>query len=116
VSETATNQAAFLRFFHSDALRAETMAVLGTLEAAEDPTKHGEALAKIVLELTESGLDYYFLKPLRAARVGLVGQQSAKLGISTFLRVMGPVSRRIITGMNPSQLLAVTTHMRELMH
>jgi hypothetical protein len=115
VSETGTDQTAFLRFYHSDALRAETMKVLAAVEAAADPTKHGEALAKVVLELTESGLDYYFLKPLRAAKVGLVGQQSAKLGISTFLRVMGPVSRRLITGMNASQLQAVTAHMRALM-
>ena len=30
----------FLRFYHSDALRKKTLAVLGTLEKSADPAKH----------------------------------------------------------------------------
>jgi hypothetical protein len=104
-----------LRFYHSDALRAKTLVVVETLETAADPTEHRDALVELVLELTESGLNYYFVKPLKVARVGFVAEQSARLGLTTFLRLMGPVSRSVIAGMDAAQLLAVTAHIRDLM-
>jgi hypothetical protein len=105
----------FLRFHLPDALHEETTRVLGEVEAAADPTEHGAALAKVVLALTECGLDYYFLGALRAAKAGLLAEQSAKMGIATFLRVMGPLSRRILIGMSAAQLRVVAAHMRALM-
>lgn len=105
----------FLRFYHSEALRIQTLSILDTLEAAEDPTRHREALADLVLELTETGLTYFFIKPLEAAKVGFLSQQSTKLGISGILRVMGPVSRRVIGGMDAPQLRSVSGFMRQLM-
>ena len=47
----------FLRFYHSDALRKKTLAVLTSLESARDPTVHRGALADIAVELTNGGLD-----------------------------------------------------------
>ncbi len=104
-----------LRFYHSESLRARTLGVLETVETAEDATDHRQALAELILELTRSGLDYYFLKPVQAAEVGFVGEKSTKMGIASILKVMGPVTRRIIGGMDENQLLSVTSHIRHLM-
>jgi hypothetical protein len=104
-----------LRFYHSKALRAKTLAVLDALETTDDATTQREALARLVLELTETGLEYYFVKPVRAAKVGFVAQQSTKLGIAGILGVMGPVVRRVIGGMDADQLLSVGKHIRHLM-
>jgi hypothetical protein len=104
-----------LRFYHSASLRKKTLSVLDSLETAEDPTSEREALAEIVLELTEVGLVYYFVKPVQAAKVGFVAEQSTKLGITGILRVMGPVTRRVIGGMGAEQLLLVSNHIRNLM-
>jgi hypothetical protein len=76
---SAVNQ--FLRFYHSESLRAKTLTVLTAVEKAEDGTRHRDALADIVAELTDSGLHYYFLKPVEACQGGLscraIGQISA---------------------------------------
>ena len=105
----------FLRFYHSASLRTRTLAVLDALEAADDATGQREALAGIVLELTETGLDYYFVKPVQAAKIGLLAEQTTRLGIGGILRLMGPVVRRVIGGMNATQLLSVSSHIRHLM-
>lgn len=104
-----------LRFHHSAELRARTLKVLDALEAAEDATTERGDLADVVLELTEVGLDYYFVKPVVAAKAGFMAQQSTKLGVSGILRLMGPVARRVLGGMDSHQLLVVSQHMRHLM-
>ena len=105
----------FLRFYHSTSLRANTLAVLTTLEKAKDCTRYSNALSEIVLELTDSGLEYYFLRPLKLANVGFVVEQSAQLGIGSVKRVMAPVIRNIIGHMDAQQLLKVCQHIRLLM-
>ncbi len=105
----------YLRFYHSESLRARTLSVLEALETADDATSEREALAEVVLELTESGLAYYFVKPVQDAKVGFMAEQTTKLGIAGILKVMGPVARRVIGGMDAQQLLAVSRHIRHLM-
>jgi len=104
-----------LRFYHSKALRSRTLDVLEALESAEDPTSYRDELADIVLELTEVGLSYYFVKPVEAAKVGFVPHKTTTMGIGAILRIMGPVARRVIGGMDAGQLLTVTKHIRHLM-
>ena len=105
----------YLRFYHSAALRTKTLKVLDALESADDATIHSKALAEVVLDLTETGLAYYFVKPVQDAKVGLMAEQSTKLGIAGIRQVMGPVTRRVIGGMNATQLLSVSKHIRHLM-
>ncbi len=104
-----------LRFYHSEDLRARSLAVLGTVEQAQDPTKHRDALADLVVELTKSGMDYFFLRPLKLAGAGFITEQSAGLGIAGSLRVMASVLRNIIGRMDEPQLLSVCASIRELM-
>lgn len=105
----------YLRFYHSKELRTRTLTVLDALESAEDATEHSETLAEVVLELTETGLTYYFLQPVQTAKVGFVAAQTTKVGIGGILRVMGPVVRRVIGGMDHNQLLIISGHIRGLM-
>ena len=105
----------FLRFYHSESLRTKTLAILTTLEQAQDSTRHRGALSDIVLELTDSGMDYYFLRPLKLAQVGFVVEQSAYLGMGGVKRVMAPIIRNIIGHMDTQQLRTVCSHMRQLM-
>lgn len=105
----------FLRFYHSEALRAKTLAVLSTIEKAKDAKQHRDALADIVVELTDSGLEYYFMRPLKLAKVGFFTEQSANLGIGAVKRVFGSVIRNIIGRMDNPQLLSVCKSVRQLM-
>lgn len=107
--------APYLRFYHSASLRKKTLSVLDALERAPDPVRHREALADIVVELTKSGLDYFFMKPLKCAGAGFIVQQSAKLGMAGTEQVMGSVVRNVIGRMDGPQLLSVCGYIRELM-
>jgi hypothetical protein len=104
----------FLRFYHSDELRAKTLAVLTALEQAPDPQEHCDKLADLVAELTESGMSYYFLRALKLAKSGFVVEQSARLGMSGAVKLISSVSRGFIQRMSAAQLLVVSRHIREL--
>ncbi len=112
---SAPSPKAFLRFYHSAELRERTLAALDALERSRDATVHGAALADVVVELTNSGLDYYFAKPLELAKPGFIVQQSANLGLAGAQRIMGSVIRNILGRMDKPQLLSVCGSIRRLM-
>ena len=105
----------FLRFYHSEVLRAKTLAVITSIEGTEDGRQHRKALAEVVCELTDSGMDYYFLRPLRIAGAGFFVEQSANMGMGATTRLLGSVIRNIIGGMDNRQLIAVCGYIRQLM-
>jgi hypothetical protein len=105
----------FLRFYHSEALRAKTLAVLTTIEKAKDGTQHRDALAGIVVELTDSGLDYYFMRSLKVAKAGFFVEQTANLGLGAAKQVFASVIRNIIGRLDTPQLLSVCGTVRQLM-
>lgn len=103
-----------LRFYHSKALRQKTETVLGALEAAPDHPRHADAMAGLVSELIEAGMDYYFLRPLKLAEVGFVTEQSARLGLSGAVKVISSVSTKIILRMDGKQLRVVASYIQAL--
>jgi hypothetical protein len=105
----------FLRFYHSAALRQKTLAMLTSLESARDPTVHRGALADIAVELTNGGLDYYFIQPLKVAKAGFVVEQSASLGMTGVQQLMGSVIRNVVGRMTGAQLLSVGKSLRQFM-
>ncbi len=105
----------FLRFHHSAALRAKTLKVLEAVEGAGKPTEHSGRLTDLILELTEAGMDQFFLQSLKATQANFVVQQSAALGLSGVQKVMGTVTRNIIDRMDDKQLLSVCRSIRQFM-
>jgi hypothetical protein len=106
----------FLRFHHSEGLRKKTLSILRDLEQAQDATAHREALADVVVELANSGMDCYFMEPLKLAKAGFIIEQSANLGLAGAQQVMGSVIRNIIGRMGGPQLLSVCGSIRQFMH
>lgn len=104
----------FLRFYHSSDLQARTHAVLSALEAAPELDGHGDALADLVAELTEAGMNDYYLRALKSAKVGFVAEQSARLAMSGAVKLISSVSRKFIVRMDSDQLLVVAEHIRKL--
>ena len=72
------------------------------------------AVADLVAELAEVGMDYYFLKAVRRPQVGMIAEQSAGLAMAGAVKLVSTVSRKYIVRMDPGQLLQVAAHMREL--
>jgi len=105
----------FLRFYHSQELRARTLEVLLAVECADEATAHRGHLSELVLELTNSGLDQYFIQPLKVTKVNFVVQQSATLGVSGMQKLMGTVVRNVLGRMDDRQLLSVCGSIRQFM-
>jgi hypothetical protein len=105
----------FLRFHHSHELRVKTLDVLERIENAEQPTVHWGELTGLVLELTDSGMDQYFLQPLKTAKANFVVQQSATLGLAGVQKVMGTVIRNIFGRMDDRQLHSLCGSIRRFM-
>lgn len=105
----------FLRFYHSEALRKKTLSLLSTLEQAPDATAHRSALADVVVELTNAGMNYYFMQPLKQAKPGFIVEQSASLGMAGVQQVMASVIRQVVGRMESPQLLSVCSSIRQLM-
>ena len=110
----AEEEKPFLRFYHSSDLQAKTHAVLSALEAAPELDGHGDALADLVAELTEAGMNDYYLRALKSAKVGFVAEQSARLAMSGAVKLISSVSRKFIVRMDSDQLLVVAEHIRKL--
>jgi len=107
--------APFLRFHHSHELRARTLEVLLAVESADAASDCSGHLSDLVIELTNSGLDQYFLQPLKVAKASFVIQQSATLGVSGMQKIMGTVVRNVIGRMDDRQLLSVCGSIRRFM-
>lgn len=105
----------FLRFYHSEGLRKKTLALLATIEQSQDATRHRDALTDLVMELTSSGMDAYFMQPLRLTKMGFLVEQSANLGLTSVQQVMGSVIRQVIGRMDSAQVLSVCGSIRQFM-
>ena len=112
---TASPQTPSLHFCYSEELHAKTLHVLESLEQAEAPTEHRKILGDLVVELTNVGMEYYFLKPLQLAKVGFLVQQPANLGVAGATRIMAPMIRNIIGRLDKPQLLTISGYIRQLM-
>jgi hypothetical protein len=105
----------FLRFHHSQELRVKTIEVLEVVESAGKATAYSGHLTDLVLELTDSGMDQYFLQSLKATKANFVVQQSAALGLSGVRKLMGTVIRNILGRMDDRQLLSICGSIRQFM-
>jgi hypothetical protein len=106
---------ATLRFPLPPALRGRTLKLLVKIDRDPDPVRHASDLSSLVLSLTEAGMDFYFLKAVRDAKLGFVARQTAGLGVSGAMRVMSPIVRTVLGGADAGQLRAVSAHIRALM-
>jgi len=93
----------------------KTLQVLVAVESAEKATVHADKLTDLVLELTDHGMDQYFVQSLKATKVNFVVQQSAALGLAGVQKVMGTVIRNIIGRMDDRQLIVVCGSIRRFM-
>jgi hypothetical protein len=105
----------FLRFHHSQDLRDKTLRLLDAVDGARDATIFSLQITELVLELTESGMDQYFLHPLKTTKANFVVQQSAALGLAGVQKVMGTVIRNMIGRMDGRQLVSVSASIRQFM-
>lgn len=114
-SSAAPDPTPYLRFYADKDLHSRLVALLDQIEDSSDATLYRVKLSESVRELTTAGLDYYFVRTLKEARVGFVTQQSANLGLMGVQQVMAPVIRNIIGRLEHTQLQVIAQSIRKLM-
>ena len=104
-----------VRFQLPEALHADTLEAIDTIAADARPRDYSIALGDLVVELTQTGLNYYFGQPLRDADAGFVLTKTADVGLAATLKVMAPVIRNVIGQLSDDQIRAVCQFMRGAM-
>lgn len=105
----------FIRVRHSDALHTRALAILEAVDSADDATGHRDALADVILDLTDNAFDYCFMQPLRKTKPGLLVEQGASLGLLGVQQIVGPVVRQVLARMSSRQLKSVADSIRSFM-
>ena len=102
-----------LSFPLSEELRQQTLETLAKLRESSDCRKHIPLLSNLISDLTETGLEYYFVHSLKKAGVGLIGVSTAKLGIASTSKGIPVVMSKVVGLMSDKQLLAVADFIEE---
>ena len=102
-----------LAFPLSEELRQQTLETLATLRESSDRKRHIPMLGDLISDLTEAGLEYYFVHSLKKAGVGLIGVSTAKLGIASTAKGIPVVITKVVGLMSNEQLRAVADFIEE---
>ena len=87
----------------------------GVLELVRtSPRAHVDLLIEAANRLTATGLEHYFLEPIRRVGVGGMQLRAAELGIASSRKGIAAFTKRILRGMNEEQLLGLTAFVEGL--
>ena len=115
VSEEAESSDNLVAFQIPAELMAQAEAALQAVRADPAAEESRGALVEIVLELTDRGMDFYYLEPLRRARVGAMATSATRLGIAAAGRGIPPIVRRVISSLDDEQVLGVADFVDEIL-
>ena len=96
-----------LSFPLSPDLRKQTLETIAALRESSDRRQHIPLLSDLISDLTEAGLEYYFVHSLEKAGVGVIGVSTAKLGIASTAKGLPVVVNKVVGLMSDDQLSAV---------
>lgn len=113
--EPESESGARVAFPISAELRDRIRLVLDTLREAEKPSDHASELTEVVVEMTNRGLGYYFLQPLKEAGMGRISQATAKVGIASAGKGIPMIVKRVLASASDDELLALTEFVESLL-
>lgn len=96
-------------------LRRRCEEVLAAVREDGDPRPHVDELAAVVVEMTDAGLDFYFLLPLELAEAGAVARGTARVGIAAARRGIPTVIRRVVASLSDDQLLRIVDFIDDIL-
>jgi hypothetical protein len=100
-----------------DALRTRALNTVNELR--ERGTADREAIDKLyglIVELTEAGLDFFFLEPLRRLRASNMMMGMAKVGIGSMLKGSKMVIHKVLKKLDDKSLVAILNFIEEIIH
>lgn len=99
----------------SDELMDMAAIVVNKIRFDGPATKHVDELFELIMALTESGLNFYFLEPLLRIQAGSMVTKVANMGISSVRKGMKLVVHKALKKLSDEQLIALTTFVEEVL-
>ncbi len=75
-----------------------------------------DQLFDLIVELTDAGLDFFFLEPLRRLNAGSMMMGMAKVGISSMLKGSKMVVHKVLKKLDDQSLAAILDFIAEIIH
>ena len=104
-----------LAFHVPQELRERAEAIIEKVRADETPKAHADELIEIIVELTHTGLNSYFLVPLQRVEVGALAMGTARVGVGAAGKSLPTLVRRVLGKMNDEQLREIVEVMDEML-
>ncbi len=75
-----------------------------------------DQLFDLIVELTDAGLDFFFLEPLRRLNAGSMMMGMAKVGISSMLKGSKMVVHKVLKKLDDESLVSILDFIEEIIH
>ncbi|WP_148861850.1 hypothetical protein [Marinobacter fonticola] len=98
-----------------DALRNKALLTVEDLRNRGKADKHAiDELYALIIELTENGLDFFFLEPLRRLNASGMLMGMARVGISSMLKGSKMVIHKVLKKLDDKSLAAILDFIEEI--
>ena len=100
-----------------DELRTRALYTVGELrERGKADREAIDTLYGLIVELTEQGLDFFFLEPLRRLRASSMVMGMARMDIGSMLKGSKMVVHKVLKKLDDRSLAAILDFIEEIIH
>ena len=105
----------YLGFPMSDALQGRVKDVVNDMKTNSNRVQFALKLFQAISDLSDAGLDYFFIQSLKRAGLGKIKMMAVEQAISIGKKAILTVGKGIIKGMTDEQLLVIAEILEESM-
>lgn len=100
-----------------DELRTRALTTVAELRERGKADKEAiDKLFELIVEMTDQGLDFFFLEPLRRLNAGSMMMGMARMGISSMLKGSKMVVHKVLKKLDDRSLAAILDFIEEIIH
>lgn len=100
-----------------DELRTRALYTVGEIRSRGKADKEAvDQLYNLIVDLTESGLDFFFLEPLRRLNAGSMVMGMARMGIGSMLKGSKMVVHKVLKKLDERSLASILDFIEEIIH
>lgn len=88
--------------------------LIGRIREEGASRSHIDELFELIMALTESGIDFFFMEPLRRLRAGPVMMKVAQVGLSSTVKGIRMVIRNVLRKMDLKQIEPILEFIEEI--
>lgn len=100
-----------------DELRTRALYTVGELRQRGKADKEAiDKLFNLIVDMTDEGLDFFFLEPLRRLNAGSMMMGMAKMGIGSMLKGSKMVVHKVLKKLDDRSLASILDFIEEIIH